>query len=567
MMGPKIYRSVAIIRKLIAQKTNRLQDLLQDRVRCLNGELDGLEAEFSLETEKDEKELQKLKQNKTNTIELFNEGDKQLARIEDKIEQLQQRLDSRKLRLEWDDTNLTQQLTTIGSIVRMQQDTSVYEWLESDPAEENFRIEYELIDEEFLEQVAGGESKAETPPPETSSQRNWDESVVKNSPFEPSEYLVPWKNAPRSPGARGPPPPIPIPVPVTRASKKSHTISGAIPLMKAWRSKSFGENGTESASKREETDLYCKVPDGELGLGALRKKSNSLGGKPNLLGAKNQLGYKATEKCRIGFGPGQILKPKNIAISDKSGCIFVAEKGNNRVQVFAGTGDPMYSFSRKSGGAGHAMVKPYGICVLDETVFVSVSLFSCIQVYKVNGEFLMEKGNEGKGEGQFVFPTGLNTDGSSRIYACDYGNNRVQVFSKDLHFKQLIGVGSLLNPTDVAVDREGDLFIVDRSTTIVHQFSNKGAYKRKLIKIAMFPILSNPQYIAISPMGNLVLSDLLTNSINVFSMEGQLRWTIGGPRDKGVFGEPRGVAFDRSGNLVVACHKEIGCLQIIEMNI
>ena len=565
MSDTEIYASVSIIRKLIAQKTDRLQDLLQDRVRCLNGELDGLEAEFSLETEKDEKELQKLQQYKINTIELFNEGDKQLSRIEDKIERLQQRVKSRKLRLEWEDTNLTQQLTTIGSIVRMQQDTSVYEWLESDPAEENFRIEYELIDEEFLEQVEVFKSKAETPPPDRSSQFQREESGVQNSPFRPGEYLKPWKNAPLPPGTRGPPPPIPVPP--SRGSRKPHILSGAIPIMKAWRSKSFDENEIESPPTREETDLYCKVPDGKLGFGALRKKSNSLGGRLNLLGAKNQLDYKATEKCQIGSGPGQILKPKNIAISDKSGCIFVAEKGNNRVQVFAGTGDPMYSFSRKSGGAGHAMVKPYGICVLSERVFVSVSQFSCIQVYKVNGEFLMEKGNEGKGEGQFVFPTGLNTDGSSRIYACDYGNNRVQVFSKDLHFKQLIGVGSLLNPTDVAVDREGDLFVVDRSTTIVHQFSNKGAYKRKLIKIAMFPILSNPQYIAISPMGNLVLSDLLTNSINVFSMEGQLRWTIGGPRDKGVFGEPRGIAFDRSGNLVVACHKEIGCLQIIEMNI
>ena len=565
MSDTEIYASVSIIRKLIAQKTNRLQDLLQDRVRCLNGELDGLEAEFSLETEKDEKELQKLQQYKINTIELFNEGDKQLSRIEDKIKHLQQRVDSRKLRLEWEDTALTQQLTTIGSIVRMQQDTSVYEWLESDPVEENFRIEYEQIDEEFLEQVEVFKSKAETPPPDRSSQFQREESGVKNSPFRPGEYLKPWKNAPYPPGTRGPPPPVPVPP--SRGSRKPHILSGAIPIMKAWRSKSFDENEIESTPTREETDLYCKVPDGKLGLGVLRKKSNSLGGRLNLLGAKNKLDYKVTEKCQIGSGPGQILKPKNIAISDKSGCIFVAEKGNNRVQVFAGTGDPMYSFSRKSGGAGHAMVKPYGICVLSERVFVSVSQFSCIQVYKVNGEFLMEKGNEGKGEGQFVFPTGLNTDGSSRIFACDYGNNRVQVFSKDLHFKQLIGVGSLLNPTDVAVDREGDLFVVDRSTTIVHQFSNKGAYKRKLIKIAMFPILSNPQYIAISPMGNLVLSDLLTNSINVFSMEGQLRWTIGGPRDKGVFGEPRGIAFDRSGNLVVACHKEIGCLQIIEMNI
>ena len=569
MTDTETYTNVPILRKLIAKKIDKIQDLLRERSKHLNDELDCLEEEFLKETEKDELELEKLQQYKINTIELFNAGDKQLGKIDERIEVLKQRLESRKVKLEWNDINLTNQLITIGTLVRMEEKGgSRYEWLEAADGEyeDTNTIKYEQIDEDFLEKVhsfkASTEAEARTPEPEDTFHK--EEPVVKNPGIQTGEYLKPMRYAPLPPTKRPPPPPVPVPP--SRGTRKTNILA-AIPIMKSWRSKSFDDNESETETKTEEPDLYCKVPEGKYGLGGLRKKSNSLGGKLNLLGAPNQLDIKLTAKCMIGSGPGQILKPKNIAISDKTGCIFVAEKGNNRVQVFAGTGDPMYSFSRKSGSTGHAMIKPYGICVLNERVYVSVSQFSCLHAYKTNGEFIMEKGHEGKGEGQFVFPTGMNTDGSSKIFVCDYGNNRVQVFSKDLHFKQIIGVGNLSNPTDVAVDREWDLFVVDRSTTIVHQFSNKGLYKRKIIKISMFPILSNPQYITISPKGNLVLSDLLTNSLNIFSMDGQLRWTLGGPRDKEMFGEPRGITFDKNGDLVVACHKEIGCLQILEINI
>ena len=573
MSDTDTYTTVSIARKLIAKKIDKLQEILKERARSLNEELDFLEDEFAKESASDELELQKLHQYRIQTIELFNTGDKQLAKIEDKIDLLKQRLDNRKVLLEWDDNVLTKQLTKLGTIVR-REDTGRdgYEWLDAAVGNEGDTdtIQYEQIDEEFLCEIEKFKTNIETEilPPDSHGTFHMERPVVKTTDFKLGEYLKPLRNAPLPPSPGRRPPPPPVPVPSSRSPSKPNTLVNAI--TKSWRSKSFDESTeteTETGSKTPEPDLYSKVPDWTSGLGGLRKKSYSLGGKLNLLGTTNQLAYKVAAKCRMGSGPGQILRPKNIAISEKTGCIFVAEKGNNRVQVFSETGDPMYSINRKSGGVGHAMIKPYGICVLGERVFVSVSQFACLQVYKTNGEFIMERGSEGKGDGQFVFPTGMNTDGTSRVYVCDYGNNRVQVFSKELHFKQLIGVGKLLNPTDVAVDKECDLFVVDRSTTIVHQFSSRGLYKRKIIKISMFPILSNPQYITISPKGNLVISDLITNSVNIFNIDGQLKWTIGGPRDKGIFGEPRGIAFDKKGDLVVACHKEIGCLQILEIDI
>ena len=178
----------------------------------------------------------------------------------------------------------------------------------------------------------------------------------------------------------------------------------------------------------------------------------------------------------------------------------------------------------------------------------------------------MQGGNKGNNEGSLKYPTGLSTDGIN-VLVCDFGNNRVQVFSNNLLFKQLIGVGKLTNPTDIAVNLNSDLVVLDRSPTCVHIFNSKGVYQRKLINVSKCPTLSNPLFIAISPRGNIVLSDMLTCSVNVFTMDGQLLWSLGGLYDKETFGEPRGVACDQSGRLVVVCNKEIGCLKIIEIRL
>ena len=550
------YTKVSIARKLLEKKIDKIHENLNERLKVLNEELDKYEKDFADENEKDELELSKLTQYRLHTIELFDEGDYQLTKIENRIELLQTRLEQRKIKLEFDDT-LNSQISCLGQLIRMQVVVMEggYEVFESGSGEVG-ASNYEVIDEDLMEEVEKYNSvtRATSLPTNRSHEEKIIYEVTQEDylvPRQLSPRLKPVRQAPFPPNKAHPPPLVP-----------RRIISPQLGLTH-WKSKS--EDYAEIEDKKQEEELYCKVPDKEKGF--FRKKSNSMGNKLELVGLPGQVDFQINSKCRMGAGPGQILKPKNIAISQKTGCIFVAEKGNNRIQVFAATGDPMYSFTRKTIVPNHSMVKPYGICILNEKVFVSVTQYNCIHAYRSNGDFISQKGQEGKGEGNFVFPTGMSTDGTNRVYVCDYGNNRVQAFSKELQFKQVIGVGHLTNPTDIAVDQHLDLYVLDRATTIVHMFNSKGVYQKKIIKIIKYPILSNPQFIAISPKGRIVLSDLLSNSVNIFTMDGGLRQTLGGPRDKELFGEPRGVAFDRNGNLVVTCHKETGCLQIIDIDI
>ena len=508
------YSRVSIVRKLLEKKIDKIHENLNKRLKVLNEELDNFEKEFAKESEKDETELNKLTQYRLRTIELFDDGDYQMIKIENRIELLKTRIEQRKLKLEFDDDLLNIKISSLGQLMRME---DIHEYMCID----ELQIKYETFEDDC------------TP------------EVITKVPLSPCDTPSPIKTLPTG-ANRLPPPPVPF--------RCDRPPSGPRPVRRCH--SSFGA----SDIRISKVDSPSKNP-----LGIVPKRSNSLNNRIDQIDLNEE--FKIKSSCKRGAGPGQMSKAKNIAISQKTGCIFVAEKGNNRVQVFAATGEPVYSFTRKTVMPNHSMVKPYGICILNEKVFVSVTQHNCVHAYKSNGEFIAQKGQEGKGDGNFIFPTGMSTDGTNRVYVCDYGNNRVQAFSKELQFKQVIGVGNLTNPTDIAVDQHLDLYVLDRATTVVHIFNSKGVYQKKIIKIIKYPILSNPQFIAISPKGRIVLSDLFSNSVNIFTMDGGLRQTLGGPRDKELFGEPRGVAFDRNGNLVVACHKETGCLQIIEIDI
>ena len=85
------------------------------------------------------------------------------------------------------------------------------------------------------------------------------------------------------------------------------------------------------------------------------------------------------EQGTEGTGDGQFRGPTAIAAS-QTGRVYVADTGNNRVQVFSSS----------------------------------------------SGLFLGEWGTEGTGDGQFRGPNGVAVDGSAFVYVLDGGNHRVQ---------------------------------------------------------------------------------------------------------------------------------------------
>ena len=63
-------------------------------------------------------------------------------------------------------------------------------------------------------------------------------------------------------------------------------------------------------------------------------------------------------------------------------------------------------------------------------VFVVDKLLTNVQIFDQNGKFLFKFGSKGTENGQFKRPEDLAIDPQGRIYVCDTGNSRIQVFSQ-----------------------------------------------------------------------------------------------------------------------------------------
>ena len=126
-----------------------------------------------------------------------------------------------------------------------------------------------------------------------------------------------------------------------------------------------------------------------------------------------------------GDGKGQFSHPWGIAC-DGSGRVYVADCGNNRVQVFTAKG----KFLRLIGKSGE-LHWPVGVAVDEFSVLVYVSERYNHRISVFNGsdgELVTSFGGRGRGLGEFQEPIGLALDDSGVLYVCDSGNKRIQVF-------------------------------------------------------------------------------------------------------------------------------------------
>lgn len=60
-------------------------------------------------------------------------------------------------------------------------------------------------------------------------------------------------------------------------------------------------------------------------------------------------------------------------------------------------------------------------------------LFTVVQVFSADGEFLFKFGSHGEGNGQFNAPTGVAVDANGNIIVADWGNSRIQVTTFSNH--------------------------------------------------------------------------------------------------------------------------------------
>jgi len=180
--------------------------------------------------------------------------------------------------------------------------------------------------------------------------------------------------------------------------------------------------------------------------------------------------------CTSGTGGGQCEKPQGVAVNREDGLVYVADSGNNRIDVFNTAGVFQTSF-----GQGQ-LSAPYGVAVDDsggpsqgDIYVVDKSLF--VRKFKSSGEFISPPfGGEGKGKCQLfatigssiaVGPGGVVYVADSAYVGASEANgfkNRVQKFAETGACLEEVVLSEGPRPlAGFAVDSVGDIYATDDS--------------------------------------------------------------------------------------------------------
>ena len=169
-----------------------------------------------------------------------------------------------------------------------------------------------------------------------------------------------------------------------------------------------------------------------------------------------------------------------------SGEIVVAENGAECVSVFNREGHKLRSFGESKGEY------PLGVALCnDNTVLVtSGGENHRVRRFTLDGQLLAASaGNNQRGglDSQFNTPWSIATNlTNDKVYVCDTFNHRIQVLNNDLKYSSTIGTGSrgstlgeLKEPSDIAVDKDGNIFVADSENNRIQVFSPSGEFIRQ----------------------------------------------------------------------------------------
>lgn len=111
--------------------------------------------------------------------------------------------------------------------------------------------------------------------------------------------------------------------------------------------------------------------------------------------------------------------------------------------------------------------RAWGLCTdKDGNVIVADRRNNRIQVFSCEGVFKLTFGQKGSANGQFDLPAGVSTDAQNQIVVADKDNHRVQVFTASGVFVRKFGsfgkeCGQFQYPWDIAVNSKGEMLVTD----------------------------------------------------------------------------------------------------------
>ena len=261
---------------------------------------------------------------------------------------------------------------------------------------------------------------------------------------------------------------------------------------------------------------------------------------------------------KIGDAHGKFDSPYGVAIHEETHQIFVANRYNDRVEIFSETGEFFHQL-----GVGQLSF-PRGIVIHGNSVYVSCPGDHTVSKFSLTELCLVRRiGGQGSDNGQFKSPRQLTTDPIGRVFIADSGNNRICIHDPDLNHLRNITHPSMSRPWDVKVSSDRLYVLCPDNNPCMHVLTLEGDKLHSLITCGEGMDVLYPLFFCLDPLNNFVISDVRSHSIRVFSPEGNLLHTIGREgHEQGMFYHPTGVAVTPNGRIVCVSNNKNYGLQI-----
>jgi DNA-binding beta-propeller fold protein YncE len=237
-------------------------------------------------------------------------------------------------------------------------------------------------------------------------------------------------------------------------------------------------------------------------------------------------GAKAPDEKGLELG-----KPYGVT-TDSTGRIYVADGGLRVIFVI----DPSARAVRRIESSSRApILLPVGLATdSQDRLFVSDAQLHSITCFSPEGEEIARFGGESLGR-----PGGIAVDRRrNRLYAADAKEGRIAVF--DLNKFSLVGYfgspskqghpekGTFSGPSNVAVDRQGNLYVADTLNCRIQVLSPAGKTLRTFGTQGDQPgEFIRPKGIALDSEGHVYVADAEFNNFQIFSPEGQPLLAVG----------------------------------------
>jgi DNA-binding beta-propeller fold protein YncE len=206
----------------------------------------------------------------------------------------------------------------------------------------------------------------------------------------------------------------------------------------------------------------------------------------------------------------------------------------------------------------------FAFAVLLVLVLLGAGLFVALKgegERPIAGQIQAVAGRKGTGAGEMESPRGIAVGPDGDVVVADMMNNRVLRFGADGVFKSVIGkptaikgkarAGELEEPSGVAVDRQGFVYVADTWNGRIQKFDPKGKQVAEYggVKYTFY----SPRNVAVDLQGNIYVADTGNSQVKVIDPNGKLVKSVGMKGNGGEgFNEVFGLAINSKGELFAA---------------